>query len=234
MKTAAILLRVSFLLLLFLLTACAAGFQTTAGGAVYVTIDESFGRREHVLPGADPGTFKVLKGKEYAKDRQHVYYRTQLVEGAIAGDFEAFSGTYARDSAHAYYQGRAIPGADPASFAPFNIQWAQDSKDIYFQDRPLAACDPASFKLLEDDWQVDDLCVYREGKKFLGADPHTFEVLNYFFAKDANQVYSGIGIVIEGADAATFELEKGICLVCARDKERCYRYEEAVSCDQNP
>lgn len=230
LKRRSLFLFVSFLSLLFFITACATGFQTSAGSVVYVTIDESWGRREHVLPGADPSTFQVLKGKNYAKDRQSVYYRTQLVEGALASDFEAFSSTYARDSAHAYYQGKAIPSADPASFVPFDIQWARDQEDIYFQDRPLSACDPKSFGLLKDDWQMDNLCAYREGKLLPGSDPHTFEVLNYFFAKDANQVYSSIGTIIAGADPATFQLEKGICMVCARDKDHCYRYEEAVDC----
>ena len=93
------------------------------------------------------------------------------------------------------------------------------------------ACDPDTFELLKDGWQRDRQCAYNNGSQLENADPATFTVLNYWFAKDDRQAYSNLPKVIEGADAASFELSGGLCQVCAKDKNRCYRYEEPVTCE---
>jgi hypothetical protein len=112
----------------------------------------------------------------------------------------------------------------------FDIQWGKDSRDVYLQDRPIQACDPATFVLLKESWERDSQCVYRQGGKLPDADPASFVVLNFWFGKDKNHVYSNLAKIIEGADAPTFKAKVGVCEVCARDKNGCYRFEKPVDC----
>lgn len=222
------------ILLLFvfvgLLAACDAGFQEIDGKYVYVDANESQGRVEHPIPDADPNSFEVLNTKGYARDKLHVYFQYQLLEGADPNTFEAISDLYGKDTSQVYYRGKPIQGADPASFSLINLQWGRDRNDIYIQDRPIKACDPATFELLKDGWEKDSECVYRGSAQLENADPKTFTVLNYWFGKDSSHVYDSFPRIIEGADAATFKLQKGLCKVCAEDKNHCYRYEEVVDC----
>jgi hypothetical protein len=220
-----------FILFVFVLSACATGYQESGGGYTFVTWNESAGKVEQVVVGADKATFEILDKNGYARDAGQAYFEGRTIEGAEAATFERLSELYARDAKRVYYQGRVVPGAIPGSFEAFNLQWGRDGKDIYFQDRPLGACDPATFVLLKDSWQKDSQCAYRNGGKVPNADAATFEVLNFWFAKDAFQVYDDIPRVIEGADAATFKLRGGICQVCAQDKNNCYSYEKVVPCE---
>ena len=221
------------LLVAGLLSACDfnTGYQEKEGSYVYATLDESQGYVEHPITDIDVQSFQVLNKHGYAKDNLHVYYHENTVDGADPDSFVAMSDLYGKDNAQVYYKNKAIPGADPTSYTLFDIQWGKDSHDVYIQDRPIDACDPATFVLLEDSWQKDNHCVYREGRKLVNADSASFVVLNFWFGKDKNNAYYNSPEIIEGADAATFKIRKGICEVCAEDKNSCYRYEEPVACE---
>ena len=223
---------VLFVILLALLTGCASGYQESGGGYTYVSWNESAGKVELPVVGADRATFDVLDKNGYAKDARQVYFQGRTIEGADAVTFVRLSELYGKDASRVYYQGKVVPGADPNSFDVFNLQWGRDANDIYIQDRPLEACDPATFEMLKDSWQKDSRCAYREGRKVANADAATFEVLNFWFAKDRYHAYDNLTRVIEGADAATFKLRKGICQVCAQDKNNCYSYEKVVPCEE--
>ncbi len=225
-----------FVLLLItgLMSACvlSTGYQKKDGTYVYATSDEGRGYVEHPIADIDVQSFQVLNKHGYAKDDLRVYYQETTVQNADPNSFMAISDLYGRDNDHVYYQGRTIPGADPTSFTLFDIQWGKDSQDIYFQYRPIEACDPVTFVFLEDDWQRDNQCVYNSGVKLPNADSASFVVLNFWFGKDKNNVYySSFAKTIEGADAETFKIREGVCVVCAEDKNGCYRYEKRVDCE---
>lgn len=225
------------LLVLFLLAGLASGcafstgYQKKGGAYVYSTLDEGQGYVEHPIMHIDAQSFEILNRHGYAKDALYVYYHETTVEGADPGSFMALSELYGKDQVQVYYAGQAIPGADPASFTLIDLQWGKDAQDVYFQNRSLEACDPATFVFLAEDWQRDDQCAYRQGKKLPDADGPSFVVLNYWFGKDNHHAYSHLGTTIEGADVTTFKLREGTCVVCAEDKNRCYRYEEPVACE---
>ena len=124
----------------------------------------------------------------------------------------------------------AVLAYDPETFEVFDTQWGRDVNDIYFQERPVEACDPATFVLLEENWEKDSQCVYRNGIKAPDADPASFVILNFWFGKDKNHVYSNDPTIIEGADPATFKVHE-VCVLCATDKNGCYKYDERVDCD---
>jgi|WetSurMetagenome_2_1015567.scaffolds.fasta_scaffold189948_2 hypothetical protein len=216
-----------------LLLACmlSTGYQKKEGAYVYATSDEGQGYVEHPIANVDVKSFRILSKNGYAKDALRVYYHENPVQGADPNSFMSMSDLYGKDNAHIYFEGKAIPSADPTSFALFDIQWGRDSQDVYFQNRPINACDPATFVLLKDGWQRDNQCVYRMGSKLPNAESASFVVLNFWFGKDKKNVYYNSPKIIEGADVASFKLRKGVCSVCAEDKNGCYRYEEPVDCE---
>lgn len=225
----------SFVLLLSagFITACvfATGYQKKGGSYIYATSDEGRGYVEHPIANIDVRSFRVLNRYGYARDVLHVYFHENAVPDADPASFVSMTDLYGRDQFHVYYEGRVIPGADPASFTLFDIQWGRDSRDVYFQDRPIEACDPATFVLLEDPWQRDNQCVYSNGGQLPEADPDSFVVLNFWFGRDGNNVYYNSSGIIAGADPATFHIREGVCVVCAEDKNGCYRYNEPLDCE---
>ena len=217
--------------LLTSLFACS-GYHRSGDHIVYSSWDEGNGHQTSTLDGADAASFQDLNGV-YAKDRSRAYYKAGLIAGAQSASFVALTETYARDDTQVYYEGKPVPGADPASFSvmPNDLGFGRDSKNVYDGTVVIHACDPASFRLLERPWFSDAKCAYVNGVQLPGADPASFVVLNFTYAKDAAHVYTNLRpYVIDGADAATFELFKGkiLCdavrISDARDRSRYYRF----------
>jgi len=222
--------RLQAVLLVLLVVGGCVGYQTRNGAPVYKTWDEGFGGREWAIPGVDSGTFVALN-KHYSKDRNQAYFHAKIIQGADSSTFVALSDQYAKDSRHAFFEDRIVAGATPSSFRTAKYDFAQDATDIFLQTSPLKVCDINTFRWLSDKWEMDSKCAYTRGRKLENADPGTFKVINYWYAKDGNRVFESIfAKSIDGADSESFELDKGICEVCAHDKNRCYRYEKFVPC----
>lgn len=178
------------------------GYHNIGYKIVYVTLDEGRGYEFFTVENADPATFKDI-GNAYAVDKERVYY-----------------------------VGLVIDDADPATISIVKEWgWSKDSKHIYAGHRRIQTCDFDTFKFQTNDWQADSKCVYRFGEIIQLADPNTFKVMNFYYGKDHRHVFYG-NKLIEGADAETFHLFPGECVVCARDKNYCYRENEVVSCER--
>lgn len=98
------------------------------------------------IVGADPASFRVLRGA-YSRDDETVFYFTDAMPTADAGSLEVLEGPYARDGGHAYWMGKAIPGADPASFQVLNANFecSADTSRAYYRDGVIADADPSTF-----------------------------------------------------------------------------------------
>ena len=213
----------------FFLGACG-GYHHEGDRITFETCNEGNGCTTIVVQGADAASFETLD-HGYARDKRSAYFDGQPVPGALGASFRSLSETYAKDAAHAYYRLAQIAAADVASFeAEDNLNYARDKTDIYFQGAPMHVCDLASFRWLSDQWEVDDRCAYRNDKKLPDAHAKSFVALNFWYAKDDTQVYSSVAPVVEGADAATFELANAPCEVCARDRNRCYNAGAVTPC----
>jgi hypothetical protein len=124
--------RLSLLLLSLVLTSCETGYHKENGSWVWVTRDESHGRRAHPIAYAEVGSFEVLRYPDFAKDQ-----------------------------AHAYYQGRMIPDADPATFEVLSEKgYSKDQKHVYLDHEKVIFARPATFELLEFPYARDDLRLY--------------------------------------------------------------------------
>lgn len=179
-----------------------AGYHNWGLMVTYTTIDEGTGINTFKVAGADASTFKDI-GDGYAIDNMHVYYL-----------------------------GSAINGADPATISVIKKWgWSRDSTHIFAGHQPIQACDHKTFKFFTDDWQGDSKCVYRLGRVLQSADTNSFKAINFWYGKDNEHVFFD-STLIEGADAKTFHLLPGPCVVCARDKNRCYKEKEVISCEK--
>jgi hypothetical protein len=221
-----------FLLLAVLTSAClfSSGYLKKDGTYKYATSDEAHGYVEHPIPDIDVQSFQILNKNGYAKDKLHVYYHVEFVQGADPDSFVTLSEYYGKDKSHVYYEWNLIPGADPQSFKLFDIQWGRDSQDVFLQSTPIHACDPSTFVLLKERWQRDSQCAYRQGNKLPAVDAASFVVLNFWFAKDKSHVYTTSAKILEGADASTFKAKVGACEVCGQDTNSCYRFDQPVDC----
>jgi hypothetical protein len=102
--------------------------------------------------GADPATYHVITDTEngqvyeteYAADRSHVFWQSDLVQGADPSTFRPLDNSgYAIDSDHVFYDSRAIPNSDPVTFQLLSpdsffcgiscVADARDKKQVYSQ-----------------------------------------------------------------------------------------------------
>lgn len=111
------------------------------------------------LPKADVSTFAASSLDGYGKDKNHVYWCTQIVADADPSTFTILSKEYAKDRANVYLVGGSkITDADPATFAPvrylsadafepLQTGYGKDINYVYNLDHKLPNADPATFTL---------------------------------------------------------------------------------------
>lgn len=184
----------------------------------------------YILQGADPKTFKYL-GYYYGEDKNAVYYRTGIIEGADSGTFEFYDNfSWAKDKNNVYYHGYVVEGADASTFSmvPDSV-FTKDKKRVYYDadnasmigSRPNIAkgIDGASFGRIGSSTYFEDKnSVYLSDDEALmpltGSDPSSFtivgecasvEMSSAEYSKDATHVWCGTNI-IKNADPVTFQI----------------------------
>ncbi|MGJ8586411.1 MAG: DKNYY domain-containing protein [Marinosulfonomonas sp.] len=228
------------------------GYEVKHHKVVHAIWDGS-GRVERPLKGADAETFTVLKPHHYAKDKHAVYHRQSVIQGAIPSTFILLNDGYAVDSEHVFYDGALLPDRDASTFETMNVYWTRDRHEVYFLNQAIQACDPISFKVVLERWAMDAQCTYVAEARVDGADQPSFHALSDDYAKDKHQVYARVNHItlirdpitgrsrnisettlsrIRKVDVESFApSDNRTCGYDARDRLRCYRRGEAVSCD---
>ena len=79
------------------LCSCDSGYQLENNQQSYITYDEGSGKSTRKL-NVDFSTFKVLSDKEFAKDKEKVYYLGSEIMHADATTFEYIDKKYCKDS----------------------------------------------------------------------------------------------------------------------------------------
>jgi hypothetical protein len=91
----------------------------------------------NAIPGADPATFRILRGG-YTRDAgQSYYFDKPMPEGTKINSLEMLEGAYAKDAARVYHLGHVVEGADPATFVVTDdkFQRAKDAHQEYEQGK---------------------------------------------------------------------------------------------------
>lgn len=143
--------------LVALLSGCGAGgsrsvgYQRSGGEWVYVTSDAGNGRVAHPINGADTSTFEVLSADNYARDKDHVYFKTHRLDNADPSTFVVVSDVvyvYGKDANHVWLRDVLVRDADPATFQTLTFPYARDQSHLFCGSLPMKVHDIDSFEVL--------------------------------------------------------------------------------------
>ena len=138
MKIAIIIGILALIYLLF--SGSGTGYIRKNGSWYWVTIDEYNGKREHLIPGADPASFEVLQCDQFAKDRQHVYYEGKIIKQARPSTIQMIGdkkSNYLADDQHVFFRTEIIINADPSTFKVLEFPYSRDKNDVYCGTIPM-------------------------------------------------------------------------------------------------
>lgn len=194
---------------------------------------------------ADIATFVIVTDPWIAKDKNAVYDRGSILEGADAATFVGLNGGYGKDQSAVYYyfyteystdsDGKRIVGADPETFAliPSVEFYAKDKNAVYYTNKKISD-DPQHFQVIGSEYVRDSKTVFYRGNSVPNVEAATFIIFPPGnFSKDARRVYFQ-GEVIQDADPATFQPRAGttdkpsaFCL--GQDKDYLYQFTRRTS-----
>jgi hypothetical protein len=203
------------LLVVFLtLIGCHKSYKIENNQVIYYYYNDGSELQHRVLNNADSKSFKALQSG-YAIDKNHAFYRGEILPLANPLNLEVFADVYAKDNKHVYFGDSIILGAESESFELIeNSVYSKDRNDYYFFGTPLHVSDKPSFVLFDSNygyWAKDKSFYYFKDLKLPLKDYQSFTPIGEGYAKDRFKVYYE-HIAIDGADPDTFKAlpnEKG-------------------------
>ena len=133
-------------LLISIFAGCGSGYKKIDGKWAWVRNDASE-YKVHKMD-VDQETFRVLKSKDYAVDKNHVYHGAGELEGVDPNSYEQFDGTaYAKDKNNAYFGNSIIVEADPATFKILDYPYARDAQHIFIGCLRMNVDSPDDFRV---------------------------------------------------------------------------------------
>jgi hypothetical protein len=196
-------------------------FQLLSGG--YASDGQRHFFQDIVIKG--PG-FELLggeaqAGRGYARTRDAVYHKGQLIRHADARTFELYKPEVGitRDKRAVYFDDHVITNADPTTFEQVVGYTFKDRHGVYTEGRKLDGINPTSVRATEfGNYLVDDQAVFKAGKRLPGRDAATFSELQHPWSRDKHGAYYQ-DTVVPDVDLASFKTT-GL----DRAEDRNYRY----------
>lgn len=186
------------------------------------------------IEGVDLATFEfpLPKGTDadYAKDKQHVYWRGNQIPGVDPKTFEILDSGYVRDASNVYRNGILICD-DAAHFEMVSGNFVKNSHTVYrlYPATTPISDDPAHFREIsaQDGYSfcADLAQVYVNGNAIPGVDPATFRVLQGGYTRDAEQSFYFDEPMPEGTKIDSLEILTG---AYAKDAARVYHLGHVV------
>lgn len=185
-----------------------------------------------VIPGADPATFEIVDHR-FTRDSKQVYFSHHVFCDDPA-NFTRVSGNFVKNSRAVFLitqQGKGeVVSEDSANFREISgvdfHSFCADSNQVFVNGNPIPGAQPASFKVLGGAYARDATqTFYFDEPMPDGTDGATLQPLASGYAKDRGRAYY-CGKVLEGADAATFEITDARWPK-AKDRNRIYEQGEA-------
>ncbi len=220
---------------LLFICGCAPGYKKEQGQWAFIYWNEGNGRSVALVKEADAASFEQIKPPEYARDKNHVYWRGDIIASADPLTFEPVAGRYTKDNQHVFIDQRIVEGANPATFQKVRGEeiLGRDKNDFYYGNEPFHVADMASFKIINDGWAKDDQAYYAYGHfhytRRTDCDHASMKILNGYWARDKNRAYYQ-GIPIEGVDVDSFRATGEFS---ARDNRRTYQGPELEKIQNN-
>lgn len=104
--------------------------------------------------------------------------------------FDGAKSDYSHDKNHAYYKGELIEGSDGKTFEPLNRYYSKDGQNVYLNGIQISNADPMTFEILDGDFTKDENHAYYKDSIIEGSDGETFELITKYYAKDKNRDYT--------------------------------------------
>ena len=169
--------------------------------------------------------------ENYGIEDGEVYYINRKIEGADAKTFEVFEdGEYAKDKNNVYYKENVLNEADPKSFkllTKISYGLGKDKNNLYFWENKVNNIDVKTLEIMTDEFSiylkdkngVYILFSYNGGlpvdldntimslKILKNVDKQTFQLIGGGYSKDKNSVYY-IGKKIEEVNPKNFKVLK--------------------------
>ena len=146
-------------------------------GIYYISVENSIGLFNHgiyrYLNEVDPNTFQVL-AEAWAKDKNHVWHRGEIVEVADIASFKIDKSGLAKDKNHVYvddekegfHATKCGIDVETAEYfileSPewFSISWMRDKNNVFFHEK-RAGVDRNTFRQLgQTQWLMDKDGIY--------------------------------------------------------------------------
>jgi hypothetical protein len=147
------------------------------------------------LKGADPATFRQIKGYYWCDNKQVYLLSTgdkkyHIVNGADPDSFAVLmEHSWAKDGNHIFFRAVQLPDVNPVEFKAIDSQWGKDKQHYYYQVYRLDSLNYAKAKIINEYYIKDDNRVFFKQKPVIGANPKTFKAnteIGYFGHDDTN------------------------------------------------
>jgi hypothetical protein len=119
------------------LISCSPGYQKENDNWAWVSYDEAVGKRVSKIDSVDSESFTVLPDKDYAKDKNHVYWTGAIIIGADPDSFEAIANGYSKDRHNVFLDYDKVVFANPKTFELLKFPYAKDDSHIFCGTIPL-------------------------------------------------------------------------------------------------
>ncbi len=171
----------------------------------------SFGTVYDELPQVNPATFQQVENW-LGKDRQHVYFKNLLIDGADPATIKAKKYPLSYDKNDYYYMGKGLNVTNVRNFEIIDQNeddiWAVDGKYAYYDSLRIDSVDIATFKLQCYNTAVDKNHVYRYGEILPDADPATYvEQWKGLYSRDKAHIWY-CGLPMDDVDYNSFVIDK--------------------------
>ncbi len=188
-------------ILLLFLTSCikqGRGSFEEDGKRYYERWDGGNWRLKKVLIPADLETFEIVEsrfGDSFSKDKNNVFDRAQIIEGADPKSFRfpnGKNGIHAIDKNRIYIHGvRPIPGSTSEGFKVLDERrvYIRDKFRVYWDSEALDICSIDNFKLVGKHWSTDGCHYFYNSYKIPSNDYDNIELFRLGIAKDSENIY---------------------------------------------
>jgi hypothetical protein len=211
---------------LFLIS-CDSGYKVNGKNVTWVIYDKGIGggKSTYIVEDVDISTFKKTKvndnSRDYAKDKNHIYYCGNIIIGADPNSYQHHKGDYYKDKKSIFLDHAILKGSDPNSFEHITECWSKDSQQVYYYSHVIKPLDIDSYTPLSGPWSYDDKTYYFGAHIVTGADRSTFVINDQHpYSQDKNNLFWA-GRIIEECDIESFVIDGRLK---AHDKNYSYTF----------
>ncbi len=172
------------------------GYQKKWGKWQYNSFNWMNGSHITEMDGVHNWSFEILGESKYARDKNRVYFRGRVVEGADTPSFEAMGNEmdFGKDKDYVFFGTERIENSHPQTFQKIeNTKYLKDKNLVYMGGNILEGADPISFEIIDDEegYAKDKKHVFLNNFWLSELDASTFQKLGSPYCRDAKTVYCG-------------------------------------------